>query len=243
MEYIFKHLVRIATLISIIVGCVTIYFAFYEKKVKLDVQTTYAENLTEHETVQDLSVKYYYYDSLEVHNLWKMQWVVRNTGDKTIIGHGSNSQILSNDGIPLEFNADTQILSLVISNSNNGAILQNRILSFNQWRRGEYVEITALIESINQPEITISDRYIVDSEISYSKFSLDLANQKNNIAEYIPRWLSKTLKIIYYILATFVSLVIIYTSFFSKENNLYNKIAMIILLMFMLIPLLWIIHI
>lgn len=242
MDKLFKYLGLIATIITIVAGCVAIYFAFNEKRIKLDVQTTYAENLTTHKTIQDLSVKYYYCDSLEVHNLWKMQWVIRNIGDKTIVGHGNNSQLLLNTGLPIQFASDSQILSLEISSSNNDAILQNKNISFKQWRRGEYVEITAFIESVNQPDIKLSNRDVIDSEISYSKFSPDIANQYNSIAEYLPRWLNKTFKIIYYFLASFTFIAILLT-LFGKGNDISTKIAVIILLSFMLIPLLWVITI
>lgn len=69
MEKIFGYIGKIATIISIIGGVVAIYFAFNEKQVKLDIQTTIAENLTTHKAIPDLSVKYYYKDSLEVCNL------------------------------------------------------------------------------------------------------------------------------------------------------------------------------
>lgn len=241
MEKLFSYIGKIATIITIVGGLVAIYFAFYEKQVKLDIQTTIAENLTSHETIQDLSVKYYYQDSIEVHNLWRMQWVIRNTGDKTIVGAGNDSQLLNN-GLPLRFNVENQVLSLIINNSNNNAILRDSCLWFQQWRRGEYVELTAFIENGTQPEIQISDRDIIDSEISYSKYSPESVMDRSSIIEYLPRWMSKTLKIIYYV---FLGIMLIATiaALFSKNHDLSTKIAMIILFLFMATPLLWIIQV
>ena len=193
MDKLFSYIGKIATVITIIGGVVAIYFAFYEKRIKIDVQTSIAENLTSHKTIQDLSVRYYYHDSLEVDNLWRMQWVIRNIGDKTIVGTGSECQLLNEKGLPFHFSSNVQILSLNISNCNNNAILQNDCIQFQQWRKGEYVEIVAFIESDVKPEIRISDRDVVDSEISYSKYTPETISSKNSIIELLPAWLSKTL--------------------------------------------------
>ena len=241
MEKLFSYIGKIATIITIVGGLVAIYFAFYEKQVKLDIQTTTAENLTSHETIQDLSVKYYYQDSIEVHNLWRMQWVIRNTGDKTIVGAGNDSQLLNN-GLPLRFSNGNQVLSLRINNSNNNAILRDTCLWFQQWRRGEYVELTAFIENDKQPEIQVSDRDIVDSKISYSKYSPESTMIRSSIIEYLPQWVSKTLKIIYYIFSSIMLLACI-AILFSKDNDFSTKMSIIVIYLFMLTPLLWIIQV
>ena len=242
MDKLFSYIGKIATVITIIGGVVAIYFAFYEKRIKIDVQTSIAENLTSHKTIQDLSVRYYYQDSLEVDNLWRMQWVIRNIGDKTIVGTGSECQLLNEKGLPFHFSSNAQILSLNISNCNNNAILQNDCIQFQQWRKGEYVEIVAFIESDVKPEIRISDRDVVDSEISYSKYTPETISSKNSIIELLPAWLSKTLFAIYLALAAFTVLACI-TSLFTKGVTTASKIGLTIILAFMLIPLLWLIQI
>lgn len=239
MEKFFNYIGKIATIISIIGGCVAIYFAFNEKQIKLDIQTTNVENLTTHKAIQNLSVRYYYLDSIEVCHLWKMQWLIRNTGDKTIIGYGADSQLL-NEGLQIRLDGDVRIFSIDITNSSNGATLKDRSLHFKQWRKDEYVEITAFIESDKEPRIEISDRDIVDSEISYSIYTPDIAVGKGLIIEYFPKWLGKTLKIIYLILAAITILAGIAT-IFSKKNDTSSKMAMIIVILFMLIPMLWLI--
>lgn len=241
MDKLFSYIGKLATVITILGTLVAIYFAFHEKRVELDVQTTIAENLTVHETIQDLSVKYYYQDSLEVHNLWRMQWVIRNTGDKTIVGAGNDSQLLSN-GLPLRFAKGNQILSLTINNSNNNAVLKDTCLWFKQWRRGEYVELIAFIESNSLPEMRISDRDIIDSEMSYSQYSPETTAERISIIEYFPRWMSKTLKIIYYIFAVIMLLAFIML-LFDKGYDISTKIGIIIIYLFLLSPLLWMIQI
>ena len=137
MDKLFKYIGRIAAITTTVAGLIGIYFALHEKRVKLNVEIISLENLTAHDTIEDLSIKYYYSDTLEVHNLWKVQCIIRNIGDKTIVGTGTEKQILS-DGLPIHFNKSEKscrTLSVRILNSNNEAYLRNQKLYFQQWRR------------------------------------------------------------------------------------------------------------
>jgi hypothetical protein len=236
MNKLFKYIGWMAAIVTIVAGLIGIYFALHEKQIKLDIQTVNSENLTAHETVQNLSIKYYYLDSIEVNNLWKTKWIIRNVGDKTIVGTGSENQLL-NDGLPLHFKNKCRVLSLDITSSSNDAILKNQKLLFKQWRRDEYVELTAFIESNNQPDIYISDRDIIDSEISYSTYTSK--REYNSIADHLPIWLNKTLKVIYLVLCVFMILAGILT-FCTNIGDKSSKIAVIILFLFMMIPIIWI---
>jgi hypothetical protein len=228
----------VATMVAIIAGCITIYFAFHEERVKLNVEIISSENLTAHETIEDLSIKYYYSDTLEVHNLWKVQCVIRNTGDKTIVGTGTEKQILS-DGLPIYFNKsekNCRTLSARILNSNNEATLRNQKLYFQQWRRDEYVELMAFIESPYQPEVQLSDRDIVDSEISYSVYTPK--REYRVIADHLPIWLNRTLKIIYVV---FVVLFVIacLISLSTQNNDKTTKFSLLLVLVFLILPIIW----
>lgn len=241
MEKIFSYIGKLATIVTIIGGCVAIYFAFHEKQIKLDVQTSSAENLTTHKATQDLSVKYYFQDSLEVHNLWRMQWVIRNIGDQTIIGTGTESHLFNN-GLPFSFTDSCQIISLQMTGNNNNAILQPSRIWFQQWRRNEYVELTAFIESVKQPEILLSNRDVIDSEISYSQYSPESTANKSYIIEYFPRWINKTLMMIYYFFWGII-LIAVCAALLSRDHDIPSKFALTIVFLFMTIPLLWIIQI
>lgn len=169
-----------------------------------------------------------------------MQWVIRNTGNETIIGAGNDSQLLNN-GLPLRFNNGNQILSISINNSNNNASMQDGCLWFQQWRVDEYVEITAFIENDIQPEIKISDRDIIDSEISYSIYSPESVTKQNRIIEYLPKWLGNTLRITYYISAVIIFLACIIG--YKKNDEPSTKFGIILVFLYMITPLLWIIEI
>lgn len=229
----------LTALVTIIAGCITSYFVIHEKHVKLNVEIISLENLTAHEAIEDLSIKYYYLDTLEVHNLWKVQLVIRNTGDKTIVGTGSGKQILG-DGLPVHYNdksnKNSRILSSRIINSNNEATFKNQKLYFQQWRRDEYVELVAFIESPCQPEVSISDRDIVDSEIIYTVYTPK--REYKNIAGHLPIWLNKTLKIIY---GVFVVLFIIacLISLYTQNNDKATKFALLFVTIFLLLPIIW----
>lgn len=237
MNNLFKHVGRLAALVTIVAGCIAIYFAFHEKHVKLDVEILNSENLSAHETIQDLSIKYYYMDSIEVQDLWKTQWVIRNTGDKTIIGTGAESQIL-NDGLPIQFKNSCKVISMRITNSNNGATLKDQRLYFKQWRRDEYVELTAFIDSHCQPDMYINDRDIVDSEVSFSIYTPK--REYKNIADYLPIWLNKTLKVLYFIFGAIMILACI-LGVSTKSNDKATKLAMVLIFGFMLLSIIWIV--
>lgn len=240
MEKLFKYVGWVAALVTIIAGCIAIYFALHEKRIKLDVEIINSENLIAHEAIQDLSIKYYYKDTVEIHNLWKIQWVIRNTGDKTIVGIGSEKHILS-DGLSIHFNNKShtgcRVLFARISNSNNGATINNQKLYFKQWRRDEYIELTAFIESPTQPELFINDRDIVDSEISYSVYTPK--REYNCIADHLPIWLNKTFKIIYFIIGAIVLLAGIF-GISSSNKDKSSMIAALLIFILLLLPIIWI---
>lgn len=119
--------------------------------------------------------------------------------------------------------------------------MQDGCLWFQQWRVDEYVEITAFIENNIQPEMKISDRDIIDSEISYSIYSPESVTKQNRIIEYFPKWLSSTLRITYYITAVIIFLACIIG--YKKNDEPSTKIGIILVSLYMIMPLLWIIEI
>ena len=83
---------------------------------------------------------------------------------------------------------------------------------------------------------------MIDSDISYSKYSPESVSDRSYVIEYFPGWISKTLKIIYYSLLA-VMLLAVAVALLSKENEIPGKIALIIVFLVMVTPLLWIIQI
>ncbi len=238
MDKLFKYIGRIAAITTTVAGLIGIYFALHEKRVKLNVEIISLENLTAHDTIEDLSIKYYYSDTLEVHNLWKVQCIIRNIGDKTIVGTGTEKQILS-DGLPIHFNKSEKscrTLSVRILNSNNEAYLRNQKLYFQQWRRDEYVELMAYIESPYQPEVQLSDRDIVDSEISYSVYTPK--REYRIIADHLPIWLNITLKIVY-VVSVVLFVIACLVGLFTQNSDKTTKIALLLIIGFLLLPIIW----
>ena len=237
MNKVDKYINITAAIITIVGGIIAVYFAFYEKHIQLNVQTISSELLTNKSSSDSITVQYYYQDSIAVKNLWRVQYIIRNTGDITLIGVGNDSQLLGKS-LPFSFKETCQVFSMIVTNSNNAAYLQNNEIYFKQWRTNEFVELTAFIESKGEPQLYLNDRDIVDSEIVYSKYNPEQPKKYSCLADYIPIWIVKTLKTIYLIVMTFFVLAVVIYVFF-KNNNKQEKIGTLFILFLMLLPLLW----
>lgn len=237
MNILDKYINITAAIITIVGGIIAVYFAFYEKHIQLNVQTISSELLTSKSSSDSITVQYYYQDSIAVKNLWRVQYVIRNTGDMTLIGMGNDSKLLG-ESLPFSFKDTCQVFSMIITNSNNAAHLQNNNIYFKQWRTNEFVELTAFIESKNEPQLYLDDRDIVDSEIVYSRYNPEQSKKYYCLADYIPIWIVKTLKTIYLIVLAFFTLAVI-SYVFLKSNNKKEKTGTLFILFLMLLPLLW----
>ncbi len=237
MEILSKYIKTIGTLVAIAAGIVTIYFYFHKECVILEVKAMSVQLLTESTSTDDLHVQYFYKDSIPVQNLWQIQYVIRNIGDATLMGTGENKQLLS-ENLPLTIKNQEHIYSIAITQSNNEASLINNQICFKQWRSGEFVELIAFVESKEQPQLIINDRDIKDSEIIYQKYTPETINENAKLVDYLPRWLVQTLKIIYCILGSITSFGAIIG--ICQKGNWISKLSASILLLFSLIPLLWI---
>lgn len=76
MEKIFKFFKVVFAIVGAIAAGVTIYVFIHKDVPKLEVQTVSERLLTDASPIDGLEVRYVY-DSIEVHNLWQMQYVVK----------------------------------------------------------------------------------------------------------------------------------------------------------------------
>lgn len=193
------------TLISIIVGCVTLYFYIRKDNPKLEV-TTYSEQLiTQQRNIDNLKATYVYKDSLEVNNLWQSKYVIRNVGKKTIVGQGENSTLID-DGIRFSFPDSVKVLYCDITNNTIDAKNINNSITFKQWRSNEYVEISTLIESVECPQFKINDRDIIDADVNYKQILITDGGER--LIKYLPKELTYILRyvwLIYQICFTFLT--------------------------------------
>lgn len=205
---------------------VPIYFSCRKDIPKIEVQTISERLLTSPTQVEGLEVKYTY-DSLEVHNLWQMQYVIRNVGDVTIVGRGSDNMVIG-DGVRCLFNVkNSSILSLAKVDDNFEAELNKFSIRFKQWRVNEFIELSVLIESEEKPILKINDRDIRDSKIIYTQFNpTDNSTIRPHLFDRIPNTLFKVLRFIY--TSVLLGLIYFVIYFFDKSKFLGERIAILV---------------
>lgn len=191
---------------SIIALSFFVYYQFIFKNVPIiDIKEVDVIQLTEIPEVKKLKVSYKY-DSINVKNLWKIKYFIRNIGSKNIIGEGNLKTIISNK-IPLEISNVSRIFTIDIQNNDFPISIyrsnEKFNLDFKQWKSGEYFEIHGLVETLSNksPKITINPQEIIDSEVNYSKFELSTPKENAKLIEKLPHKFASFLK---WIVVTFI---------------------------------------
>ena len=232
MDKFLKFFKIVFSIIGAIAAFVSIYVVFHKDVPKLEVQTISERLLTDATPIDGLEVRYVY-DSIEVHNLWQMQYAVKNIGELTIVGQGAEKMIID-EGVLCNFSPkNANIISLKITNNNFGAELDNELLSFKQWRKDEYIEIEAMVESDVKPELRISDRDIIDANIVYTKYNpANNSQHKDRLYDKLPSVLFKTLRIIYSIIVglTIIASILAYKTTTMDKNAKIVGVWMIIIM-------------
>ena len=242
-----RYLTIFFTIIGVVITAIGVYYQiFYKEKVSLNIEKVTATLLTRHLNIEGLKVSYKYHDTINVEKLWQTTFVIRNTGTKTILGEGFVNKNIRNKHIPIIIDNCTQLLSVSISDCNNGAILMNNHLHIPQWRPDEYVEITIISEGQNHPDLKISDREIVDSEITYSVYSPRSDTSNKKMIDYLPNGIAEFLK--WAIVFTIFIMSIASIVQFRKQlktipgtgTKIFTFIAWLIIVLIFALPLLWI---
>ena len=115
-----------------------------------------------------------------------VEYSISNTGNKTIVGFGPNSDLLTTDNA-LQIAADSVIVKLC---DNDYAItLDNNHISFKQMRTNEKISLICITNEVSDSSlIQISDRDIKDTDIIYSKSSDKLTTFEKTAP--INRWIA-----------------------------------------------------
>lgn len=243
-----KYIWGVVTVSGVVIAALSFYYQFIKKEiVSLNIERVNAVLLTRPLDIKGLSVTYTFNDTIEVKELWQTTFLIRNTGDKTILGEGFAGKNIRDTHIPIVIRDCNQLLSATISDNSNGATLSKDRLYIKQWRPNEYVEITVISEGPNPPSLKISDREIMESEISYSVYSPKQDSGKKRLIDWLPNWFAFVLK---WFLVIFITIGTISLLFFQlpreskKVPELGIKIffALLVLLVSLLFasPLLWI---
>ncbi len=177
MKNIIKNLV---TIVSIIAGFAAVLSFIYQVKSnnpKLEILEISNDNLTNLPKVKNLKSDFYYKDSL-ITNLWKLNASIKNISSKSIIGKGTNKNIIENN-LTFRLNNGFKLIDFNINETDfpNEASVQNDEikLNFTQWRQDEQIDVTIYAEQISNEneelELLINEREIVDGVVGYRKIS------------------------------------------------------------------------
>ena len=113
-------------------------------------------------------------DSLKLNNYILCEYSIKNTGNKTIIGFGTNSDILTNDN-SLCIAPDSIIVNLYLDDKI--AHLDDNCISFKQIRPGEKISlICATNINADGYALSINDRDVKDTNIRYVTYDDKLTN-------------------------------------------------------------------
>lgn len=193
-----KNLSIIITLIGVVLtGLIGYYQIIHKDIITLDIEKVNSTLLTRPLNIKGLKVSYIYHDSIRVKKLWETTFVIRNTGKTTILGDGFLGKNIKDDCLPIQITNCEQLLSATITNCNNASRLDKGKLYFTQWKQNEYVEIKLITEGKKSPSLIISDRDIIDSEITYSEYSPKVEMSNKKLIDSIPRGLANILKWFY----------------------------------------------
>ncbi len=239
---------KTSAIIGIVAIIVTIFITWYfnrDKETSLNIEEINTTLLTQNLNVEGLSVNYLYQDSIEVKNLWKSLFAIKNTGEQTLYGKGFSDMNVQDGIIPLDISGCERLLSVRMKNSNNGAILNNKgVLIVTQWKPNEYVEIEVLSEGVKAPQLNVNSRGIKDASISYSKYTPSTIIVEPKIIDRFPTSIRNVIK--WFIIV--VMGILILASITQIPNQLKDKhaavkiitlIFMIFFLSIIISPILW----
>lgn len=257
MKKLFK-LEIIGSIASILALLLFLYFQFiYQEKIIIEIQSINNETLTTSPTDNKLTARYFFND-IQISRLEKMHFLIKNSGNRNIIGQGNQKDLLM-ESLPLNFtdNKNFKILDIEIINKNFPITLKTDSLFklnffFKQWKVNEYVEIIAYIQnnsSLELPNFSIDDRDILNTQITYTDFQP--RNEKRKLIDFFN---VKIQKVLFWLAVILYSLLILATvnEIFKQTKNpeldtLWFKITItiigIMIILIQITPFLWIIKI
>lgn len=237
------------TILSVIAILVAIFIGWYfnrEKSTSLNIEQVNATKLSPNLDIEGLTVQYLFHDSIEVNNLWKTIFTIKNTGDQSLYGKGFSDINVKDGVLQLIVKDCKKLLSIKMTNNNNGCILSNNGgLIITQWKPNEYAEFEILTESETAPSLTINPRDIKDATITYSKYTPSTISTTPKLIDKFPSSLRNILKwVIVVIMALLILMAVVQMPQQLKDKPNFVRVFTIILWMvFMaltLSPLLWV---
>lgn len=163
----YGYMIQFAVAIVTILGGALLSY-FFREKVRVTVCCTESTLLTQNPEIPGITVFVQYEDTIPIENLWKVCYTLENTGNKNIIGEGSQSSLIAKGGgLPL-YTRNVKRIIQISAADNNMIELKDNILYFKQWLPGECITIEALVESTGEkPELYIDEHDIIDSKVIF----------------------------------------------------------------------------
>ena len=160
------------SIIAIIVAILVGWYFNQEKVTALNIEQVNTTMLSQNPDIDGLTVQYLYHDTIEVKNLWKSIFTIKNIGDQSLYGKGFSDINVKNGVIPLIVCNCNRVLSIKMTNNNCGcSLIDNGKLLITQWKPNEYAEFEILTECEVSPTLNIEPRGIKDANISYSNYT------------------------------------------------------------------------
>lgn len=156
-------------IVTILGGALLSYF--FREKVRVTVCCTESTLLTQKPEIPEVTVFVQYKDTIPIENLWKVCYIFENTGNRNIIGEGTQSSLITKGGgLPLYTRNVKKIIQISVID-NNMIELKDNILYFKQWLPDECITIEALVESSgDKPELYIDEHDIINSRIIFKNY-------------------------------------------------------------------------
>lgn len=159
----------INSIICAIIGTLVTFLLAHilRRKTKVTVCCTENTLLTQKPNVPGLTVFVKYEDTTPIENLWRICYILKNTGNQNIVGEGPQSSLVTKGlGLPLYMKNIKQVIQISATN-NNIAELKDKHLYFRQWLPDECIIIEALVESTGEkPELYIDERDIINAKVT-----------------------------------------------------------------------------
>lgn len=204
LEKLFTHLTRgermikilkitamFITIIAGIAAIIGVYIQTSTHKPIVEIKTITKDKLTDLPAIDGLKAKFSYKNNV-VNSLWKLNYLIINSGDELIIGKGNKKNIIKEN---LTFSLPKNYKILEISNLNDNFQLKqypqsNKFeISFLQWKPNEALEVSIYAEQLKNsknPDLTTNGREIVNGEVQYSALH-NTIKVKKQLFEYLPK--------------------------------------------------------
>ena len=190
-----KKVEIIVSIVAVIVTALITWYFNRDKTISLNIEKVNATMLTQDLDLDGLTIQYLFHDSIEVKNLWKTLFTIKNTGEQSLYGKGFSDINVKDGIIPLIVNDCNVVLNVNMTNNNNGCILNNKgELIVTQWKTNEFVEIELLTEGEKAPTLQINPRLIKDVNITYSTYTPSNINITPKIIDKFPTTLKNIIK-------------------------------------------------